>query len=190
MLDCISKLTVQPGSLDAIVLEGSVLQYDLDTNNIFFFFLPRLAAYLALHTVDLDAGKAVNAFVFLVDMREVSVSLLICLHSYRTFYITGIAGAGIDSLRKRSRRQSTSRPHHTIPKTPILLPRSPTRSPLNVPNLVEPSTPGLLQQQKDTRFECATKMAPSPLLPQLPADDSMLTRRFGAETANYFSGVS
>lgn len=29
-----------------------------------FFFLPRLAAYLALHTVDLDAGKAVNAFVF------------------------------------------------------------------------------------------------------------------------------
>ncbi|EHA53869.1 peroxisomal NADH pyrophosphatase NUDT12 [Pyricularia oryzae 70-15] len=31
-------------------------------------------------------------------------------------------------------------------------------------------------------------MAPSPLLPQLPADDSMLTRRFGAETANYFSG--
>ncbi|QBZ55516.1 hypothetical protein PoMZ_00415 [Pyricularia oryzae] len=121
-------------------------------------------------------------------MREVSVSLLICLHSYRTFYITGIAGAGIDSLRKRSRRQSTSRPHHTIPKTPILLPRSPTRSPLNVPNLVEPSTTGLLQQQKDTRSECATKMAPSPLLPQLPADDSMLTRRFGAETANYFSG--
>lgn len=39
MLDCISKLTVQPGSLDAIVLEGSVLQYDLDTNNICFFYL-------------------------------------------------------------------------------------------------------------------------------------------------------